>query len=127
MDVQEILTETAQKVGEAWEETEDKVRHRSLALKLPLRSAAPTRLGRTPGGPMRTPPRCTAAAAAPAAHNVLEPLFLRRLTLRCVRLAVSQPAVVTLLAFGFVGLWATAGILKARADRAAYAAAGSRR
>ena len=25
-----------------------------------------------------------------------------------------QPAVVTLLGFGFVGLWATAGILKAR-------------
>ena len=29
VDVQEILTETAQKVGEAWEETEDKARARS--------------------------------------------------------------------------------------------------
>jgi hypothetical protein len=42
---------------------------------------------------------------------------VRRLTRRAARLAVSQPAVVTLLAFGFVGLWATAGILKARASR----------
>jgi hypothetical protein len=52
---------------------------------------------------------------------------LRRLTLRSPRFAVSQPAVVTLLAFGFVGLWATAGILKARADRAAHAAAVAER
>ena len=44
---------------------------------------------------------------------------LRRLTPPSARRAVSQPAVVTLLAFGFVGLWATAGILKARADRGA--------
>jgi hypothetical protein len=33
VDVQEILTETAQKVGEAWEETEDKARARAAQRK----------------------------------------------------------------------------------------------
>ena len=80
-----------------------------------------------PDGPMRTPPPCTTVTAAPAALAALEPLILRRLTLRSSRRAVSQPAVVTLLALGFVGLWATAGILKARADRVAHAAAGAGR
>ena len=63
---------------------------------------------------MRQP--CLERPALPLAPKRL---LLRRLTRVSPRRAVSQPAVVTLLAFGFVGLWATAGILKARADRGA--------
>jgi hypothetical protein len=37
-----------------------------------------------------------------------------RLRSRLAWPVTTQPAVVTLLGFGFIGLWATAGILKAR-------------
>jgi hypothetical protein len=64
IDVQEILTETAEKVGAAWEETEDKARgaRGALARSQNNHSRARTRTARFA---QRTPARARACSAPP--------------------------------------------------------------